>query len=143
MSNAKPNTNYIDVHFVDPNDLINFIPDENMTASSPTSESSDEDLELNSIQDLKLADKIDPKALEYVIKNEEDVRGRLAIIYTFATFGIFLLAFIVSIVDGISRKTSIIDNLKEILPILSGIFLGTLGFVIGYYFRKSESNRSK
>ncbi len=68
----------------------------------------------------------------------EDIRGRLALIYTLATFGIFVLGFLVAVGDAILTGTSMVDNLVEILPLISGIFLGSLGFVLGYYFRRAE-----
>jgi hypothetical protein len=68
----------------------------------------------------------------------EDTRGQLAVIYTIATFIVFILGFAVSILDAAWRQTSIIENLSAVLPLISGIFLGTLGFVLGYYFRQSE-----
>lgn len=70
----------------------------------------------------------------------EDVRGRLAVIYVAATFVMFILGFAVSILDAAWRQVSVVENLQIILPLLSGIFLGTLGFVLGYYFRKSEGD---
>lgn len=78
---------------------------------------------------------------EIMIQNKrEDIRGRLAVIYVAATFVMFILGFIVSIIDAAWRQVSVIENLRIILPLLSGIFLGTLGFVLGYYFRKSETD---
>lgn len=77
-----------------------------------------------------------------ISNKREDTRGRLAIIYTVSTFIVFLLGFIVSILDAQWRQTSIIDNLTKILPLLSGIFLGTLGFVLGYYFRKGQESEN-
>jgi hypothetical protein len=50
----------------------------------------------------------------------------------------FLLGFLVAIVDALLGQKSIVDGLSTILPLISGIFLGSLGFVLGYYFRKSE-----
>jgi hypothetical protein len=73
-----------------------------------------------------------------VIEKREDTRGRLALIYTLATFGVFFFGMIVAVIDGLVRDVSIIENMKEILPLISGIFLGTLGFILGYYFRKGE-----
>jgi hypothetical protein len=78
---------------------------------------------------------------EIMINNKrEDTRGRLAVIYVAATFLMFILGFVVSVIDAAWRNVSVIENLRIILPLLSGIFLGTLGFVLGYYFRKSESD---
>lgn len=74
-------------------------------------------------------------------EKREDTRGRLATIYTVSTFIVFILGFIVSILDALLRNTSIIDNLVKVLPLISGIFLGSLGFVLGYYFRKAEEEK--
>lgn len=81
-----------------------------------------------------------PKAAGTVTleQKREDTRGRLALIYTIATFLMFILGFAVAILDAAIRGTSIVDNLTKILPLISGIFLGSLGFVLGYYFRKLE-----
>lgn len=68
----------------------------------------------------------------------EDTRGRLAIIYTLATFVVFLVVIAIAVFDGVVRKVSIIDNLKDVIPVISGVFLGTLGFVLGYYFKNGE-----
>jgi hypothetical protein len=79
------------------------------------------------------------KSVSYTVESKrEDTRGRLAIIYTVATFIMFLLGFLVAIVDALLGHKSIVDGLSTILPLISGIFLGSLGFVLGYYFRKSE-----
>lgn len=74
-----------------------------------------------------------------ILEKREDIRGRLALTYTIATFVMFVLGFAVAILDAHWRETSIIDNLSTILPLLSGIFLGSLGFVLGYYFRRMDS----
>lgn len=74
-------------------------------------------------------------------EKREDTRGRLATIYTVSTFIVFILGFIVSILDALLRNTSIVDNLVKVLPLISGIFLGSLGFVLGYYFRKAEEDK--
>ncbi len=77
-----------------------------------------------------------------VEEKREDTRGRLAIIYTVATFLMFILGFLVAIIDAIIGNKSIIDGLATILPLISGIFLGSLGFVLGYYFRKEEDKEN-
>ena len=84
-----------------------------------------------------IIDKKDPKEVD-IEEKRENTRGRLAIIYTIATFLIFVLGFVVAVIDSVVRGTSIIDGLSVILPLLSGMFLGSLGFVLGYYFRKTE-----
>lgn len=76
---------------------------------------------------------------EISIRNKrEDVRGQLAIIYTVATFMMFVFTFIVAVIDGLLRQTSIVTSLTTLIPLVSGVFLGSLGFVLGYYFRKVE-----
>jgi hypothetical protein len=54
----------------------------------------------------------------------------------------FILGFLVAIIDAIIGNKSIIDGLATILPLISGIFLGSLGFVLGYYFRKEEDKEN-
>lgn len=73
-------------------------------------------------------------------QKREDTRGRLAIIYTIATFVMFVLGFVVAILDAAIREVPIASTLSTILPLISGIFLGTLGFVLGYYFRQVEDD---
>lgn len=73
-----------------------------------------------------------------ILKKREDTRGRLAIIYILATFMMFVLGFVVAVLDAVWRNVSIAETLGAILPLISGIFLGTLGFVLGYYFRQAE-----
>lgn len=88
---------------------------------------------------------IDSSGIEEPVSIElkrEDTRGRLAIIYTMLTFLMFGLGFVVSILDAILNDTSIIANLSTVLPLISGIFLGTLGFVLGYYFKKMEDEKN-
>ncbi len=127
MSNA-PKQNENRIEFIDPEELIGFIQEDGA------------DLE----QRLEEMESHTPFSEEFekyqILKKQENTRSRLALIYTFFTFSIFLAAFIVAIVDGLNRNVSIIDNLKEIIPLISGIFLGTLGFVVGYYFRKDQDD---
>lgn len=128
------------IDFVDPDELIKFIEEgqeeSDLDIDVPSPESDQEDI--NEPQDMAFADKIAEEASEYVVKKQEDIRGRLAVLYTVFTFLIFILGIFICVLDGIVRQVSIIDNLSAVLPLLSGIFLGTLGFVIGYYFRKDE-----
>ncbi len=73
-----------------------------------------------------------------VLEKRENTRSTLAIVFTLATFGVFVIAMIISVIDGLNRNVSIIDNIAQIIPIISGVFLGSLGFVLGYYFRKGD-----
>lgn len=81
-------------------------------------------------------------AVESVFKKREDTRSRLALMYTIFTFIVFIFAMFIAILDGLVRKVSIIDNLSVVIPLISGVFLGTLGFVLGYYFRREEEKDS-
>lgn len=111
-----------EVEFIDPEELEEF------------SESGTENIEEIPA---KITEEI---SKDYVIKSQESTRGNLAIIFTVGTFIIFIFAFIVSIIEALISKGSIIANLNSILPLISSIFLGLLGFIIGYYFRKGEEN---
>jgi hypothetical protein len=77
-----------------------------------------------------------------ILQKREDTRGRLAIIYTIATFLMFVLGFVVATLDAVMRQVPIVEGLSTILPLISGIFLGTLGFVLGYYFRQADEQDS-
>lgn len=132
------------IEFIDPDEFIRFIEegdldsDKEATASAPSIDLSEEQPEDELEPELTYTDRIAGEAVEYVVKKQEDTRGRLAVIYTLCTFLIFIIGIVIAVLDGILRQVSIVDNLSKVLPLLSGIFLGTLGFVIGYYFRKDE-----
>ena len=81
--------------------------------------------------------------LDSIYFKRENTRSRLAIIYTVFTFSVFFVGMAIAVLDGLARKVSIIENLEVIIPLISGVFLGTLGFVLGYYFRKGEEDSSK
>ncbi|MCA9381078.1 hypothetical protein KC678_02340 [Candidatus Dojkabacteria bacterium] len=87
-------------------------------------------------------DLIISSAVESVYRKREDTRSRLALIYTIFTFFVFIFAMVIAVLDGLVRKVSIIDNLSVVIPLISGVFLGTLGFVLGYYFRREEEKDS-
>jgi hypothetical protein len=87
---------------------------------------------------LKLDRELQPNITEVIVRKREDTRSTLAIIYVLSTFGVFILAMFIAVLDGLNREVSIIDNLIQVVPLISGVFLGTLGFVLGYYFRRSD-----
>jgi len=125
------------IEFVDPDELIKFI--EEGQEDQDLENTPDDSIQADQTpSDLTYADKILEEATEYVVKKQEDTRGKLAVLYTTFTFIVFILGIFICVLDGIIRQVSIIDNLTSVLPLLSGIFLGTLGFVIGYYFRKDN-----
>jgi hypothetical protein len=135
MRTNQENDTYIE--FIDPNNLIAF-----ESVDKNHLEELDEnqlDSQLESIfEEGELSEKFEETSQDYVIKKKEDIRGRLAIIYTVLTFSVFILGFLAAIIDSLMTKSSLIQNLQVILPLISGIFLGTLGFVIGYYFKKEN-----
>jgi nitrogen fixation/metabolism regulation signal transduction histidine kinase len=133
-SEKKTTDQEYDIAFIDPNEIIEFIQDhseDDVDLNDPTEEEVDDPLLYTTqiIEDSK----------EYVTKRQEDTRGKLAIIYTLCTFGIFLLMITVAVLDGVLRKVSIIENLTTLIPLISGVFLGSLGFVLGYYFKKEDT----
>jgi hypothetical protein len=140
MSNSEK-TKKID--FFDPNDLIEF---EAGTYEEVKNEKEDTEkiddypikpaIEKNFNEDT-YAQKIDKTS---ILRKREDYRGVLALVYTTSTFIIFFVVIVISVIDGMNRKVSIIENLKELLPLVSGIFLGSLGFVLGYYFKKDKDD---
>lgn len=99
-------------------------------------DTSDEISESLVLEDKK--DTIVSKNENYIYSKGEDTRSRLATLYTVLTFLIFFLGMFIAVLDGLVRRVSIIDNLEIVIPLISGVFLGTLGFVLGYYFRKEE-----
>jgi hypothetical protein len=135
------------IEFIDPDDLIEFIPDENLgkgTNSLDIDESEeDSDIEvLGTPHPLKIAESIKEDAEAYSIVKKEDTRGRLAIIYTVATLLIFVFVILLSFIESLVNKTSLVDNLTKIIPLISGVLFGTLGFVLGYYFRNENNERT-
>ena len=88
---------------------------------------------------LELNKDILSKEDDIVITKIENTRSKLALLFTLATFSIFIFGMVIAVVDGIVNKTSIVTNLKEIISTISGVFLGSLGFVLGYYFRKGDN----
>lgn len=154
MSNRTPKQ--FEVGFIDQDDLVEFISDPTkidesekaLTASDERGEmpatptptagtDTEEDDFIPVLIEKKVKTSIDE---ESVLTKREDTRGRLALIYVIATFIIFFFGIVVAVLDGLNRDVSIIDNLKEIVPLFSGVFLGTLGFVLGYYFKNDEDS---
>lgn len=129
-----------DIIFLDPEEMIadedfEFVPEDSQAQEAI------EDVASQNRVNLEQITREVESVSGYVIKKKEETRGILALTYIRATFLVFFLGFFVSILDGVINQSSIVANLEKLLPIISGIFLGTLGFVIGYYFRKDEEER--
>lgn len=133
MAESKQTQNRIE--FFDPEQLVAFSQDESAELSNETPEYPSEEEQVIVLDDDYYASEIEKTK---ILKKREDFRGTLALVYTVSTFLLFLIGMAIAVVDGMNRDVSIIENLERILPLLSGIFLGTLGFVLGYYFRKSD-----
>lgn len=132
------------IQFIDPEELIEFIPDSDL--GSVEMQSGDESVEVLGTSDpMRITESIKVDAESYAIVKKEDTRGRLAIIYTVATLLIFVFVILLSFIESIINKTSLVANLTQIIPLISGVLFGTLGFVLGYYFRNdtNEGNTDK
>lgn len=118
------------------------VPDGSDAEDLPDEKDLEEEADMSYEEGLEEGLKLNPNLLksdeDSVIEKREDTRSRLAIIYLIATFFVFVLGMTLAVIDGVIRQVSIVENLKEILSLISGIFLGTLGFVLGYYFRKGD-----
>lgn len=118
------------------------IPDGGAEPEMPDEDDLDEEVEMSYEDGLEEGLNLNPNLLrsdqDSVIEKQEYTRSRLATIYLISTFLIFVLGMALAVIDGIIREVSIVENLKEVLSTISGIFLGTLGFVLGYYFRKGD-----
>lgn len=127
------------IQFIDPEELIEFIPDSDL--GSVEMESEDENIEVLGTSDpMRITESIKVDAESYAIVKKEDTRGRLAIIYTVATLLIFVFVILLSFIESIINKTSLVANLTQIIPLISGVLFGTLGFVLGYYFRNDTND---
>lgn len=69
-------------------------------------------------------------------KRREDMRERLAIVFV---VGLFLI-LIIGMVMGYLGDQEKVKNITNLILAISGILTGPLGFIVGYYFRKSEEN---
>lgn len=130
----------IDTGLIDPNELLVNTPpeaDEEVTEEDVEAEA-DLSYEDGLDDGLNLNNEIIPKPEDVVVRRREYTRSRLALLYTIATFVIFFLGMTIAVIDGLINNSDIVDNLREVISIISGVFLGSLGFVLGYYFRRPE-----
>ena len=74
-------------------------------------------------------------------KQREDTRSEIALYYVKGFLVIVAFALILGLLLVYLGKISF-ENLTNILVTLSGILSGTLGFVVGYYFKSSDSDKS-
>lgn len=76
-------------------------------------------------------DNLDPGKDGHV--SPEQTRSTVALLFIIGFFSILFLCFVYAIVTGAS-----ISEVKDILVAIIGALSGTLGFIVGYYY-KSES----
>src|SRR3990172_2868595 len=62
---------------------------------------------------MEVIDELRKSGAVNILEKREDIRGRLALIYLIATFSMFLLGFVVAILDAQWRGTSIVENLAQ------------------------------
>lgn len=67
-------------------------------------------------------------------QKREDIRGRLAFLFLIGYF----IILIGSIVFSAFAEDVKIERMLESIITISGVLSGSLGFVIGYYFRRQE-----
>lgn len=86
------------------------------------------------------------KAEPYNPKKQEDTtRSKLALIFVIGYFiilgaGIFLVLVNNFLVEYFHFATDSIISVKDIISVISGTIGTSLGFVVGYYFKSSESH---
>ncbi|KKQ36191.1 MAG: hypothetical protein US52_C0006G0021 [candidate division WS6 bacterium GW2011_GWA2_37_6] len=91
-----------------------------------------EDIGVSEIE--KVPEVSEDKAYVQIKQKREGARNSFAIIFLVG----FLILLFVAMVIGFLMEGDQLDNTKEILLTISGILSGPMGFVIGYYFRRSE-----
>lgn len=94
---------------------------------------SPEELEGTTIEELP---EVEPEE-QFEIKlkrRREDMRERLAVVFVIGLFMILIIGMIMGYL-GDEKK---VKNITELVLAISGILTGPLGFIIGYYFRKTE-----
>lgn len=67
---------------------------------------------------------------------KEMTRSTLALTFVIGFFAVILLCFIYSCCHGFS-----VGDLKDLLLTASGILSGSMGFVLGYYFKGGEKQQ--
>lgn len=67
-------------------------------------------------------------------QKREGTRGFFSIIF----LGGFIFLLTLGMVLGFFMDGNQLDNTREILLTIAGILSGPMGFVVGYYFRRSE-----
>lgn len=82
----------------------------------------------------KLPEVEDEKPAIDLKEKREGARSSFSLILLSGFIGLLVLGLVL----GFFMEGSQIDNTREILLTISGILSGPMGFVVGYYFRRSE-----
>jgi len=67
-------------------------------------------------------------------KNKDTTRKFIAYFYVAAFFVVIAFVFIIGLIKSFNS-----DQYKDLLVAVSGILSGPLGFIVGYYFKTSDS----
>jgi hypothetical protein len=101
--------------------------------------SDDEDIDIKDVQVLPEPQEFEPKSLSFnVVEKQEDTRGRLALVFLIGFFVCLIGVSIVALFGDTPEGETKVDVLREAVLAVSGVLSGPLGFIIGYYFRKTE-----
>ncbi len=147
-SNQRTKTNTV---FIDPAELAEIFKEEKDRTKAPAApQTKEEEIDEDDLideaeqsydegfEDGLSSVEITNIAQDSLLEKREDTRSRIYIIFKVLNFSVFVLIIIVSVIDGLARNVSIIENLERAIPLISGVFLGSLGFVVGYYFRSGD-----
>lgn len=107
---------------------VDFEPDFEVT-SMPV-----EGLEKEGIDEVEKIPEIENKSFIKVKEKREVTRSTFALIFLIG----FIILLSLGMVLGFMMEGDQLNNTQEILLTISGILSGPLGFVVGYYFRRSE-----
>lgn len=91
-----------------------------------------------------LQTKVDAKQAPFDPQEHKDtIRGNIAMIFTCCFFGLIGLILILYPIYNYLWAGSVDSalNIKDTLLLVSSVVSGPFGFVIGYYFKGSESNQ--
>ena len=107
---------------------VDFEPDFEVT-SMPI-----EGLEKEGVDKIEKIPEVEDKSFVKVTEKREVTRSTFALIFLVG----FIILLSLGMVLGFLMEGDQLNNTQEILLTISGILSGPLGFVVGYYFRRSE-----
>ncbi|MBD3281001.1 hypothetical protein GF389_05825 [Candidatus Dojkabacteria bacterium] len=93
-----------------------------------------EGLEKEGVEEVEKIPEIDSRTFVKVKEKREITRSTFALIFLVG----FLILLALGLILGFFMEGDQLSNTQEVLLTISGILSGPLGFVVGYYFRRSE-----